>query len=470
MFLLNQFFPPDSAPTGQLLADVASQLAAEGQPVTVVCARPSYAGLARAVSRRDAAADPRLAAVRVVHTPAPPFGRSHAARLASWASYYAGALWRALRSESGVVLTLTTPPLLGVAGYLAHRLRRARHFIWEMDLYPDVAVALNTFRPGGLAERFTGLVADFTRRRADGIIVLGPCMRDRLIARGIPPHLIHVIHNWAPDGIRPRPMPPGPLTVLYSGNLGAAHDAHTIALAMRALGGAGAPACDPAPRPVQPRPSPVNGLYQGTASFVPPPSDANGLYQGTTSVVPIASKEDPGFSPCAPPRFRFVFAGGGPRRAGLERFCRDNAVANVEFLPYQDGERMAAHLAACHIGLVTQIPETLGCVVPSKTYPLMAAGRPILFIGPPESTPARIIDRFDCGWHLPPGDPEPLVDLLHLLADHPELVAEAGRRARHAYETHFTREIAVNKITEILTTPVARPLQAAALGSQPSDS
>jgi hypothetical protein len=43
-----------------------------------------------------------------------------------------------------------------------------------------------------------------------------------------------------------------------------------------------------------------------------------------------------------------------------------------------------------------------------------------------------------------------LIDLLQLLADHPELVWAAGRRARQAYETHFTRKIGVSRITAIL--------------------
>ena len=44
------------------------------------------------------------------------------------------------------------------------------------------------------------------------------------------------------------------------------------------------------------------------------------------------------------------------------------------------------------MGLVTQIPETLGAVVPSKTYGIMAAGRPVLYVGPRDATPARILE------------------------------------------------------------------------------
>jgi len=322
--LLNQFFPPDDAPTGQLLADVARKLAAEGHSVTVVCARTQYAD----ASRAGVLEAPGIAVRRL---PAASFGPDHFARLASYASFYAGALWCALLGpRQDAVLTLTTPPLLSLIGALMKLLRGARLFIWEMDVYPDIAVDLSVFRKGSLLERLVGWLADYSRRHADRIIALGPCMRGRLIARGMRPEKIAMAENWA-DGsaISPRPFPPDlPMVVLYSGNLGRAHDAHTIAEAMLRL------------------------------------SD---------------------------PRFRFVFAGAGPRKDRMEAYCRAKGIANVFCIPYRDRAFLAEHLGSCHIGLVTQHPATCGSVVPSKTYALMAAGRPFLFVGPAGGTPAQII-------------------------------------------------------------------------------
>src|ERR1019366_2243801 len=71
-------------------------------------------------------------------------------------------------------------------------------------------------------------------------------------------------------------------------------------------------------------------------------------------------------------------------------------------------------------------PKTLGSVVPSKTYGLMAAGRPILFIGPRHATPARIIAGFHCGWQVDPGDSEDVVALLERLAADPIRISLAG--------------------------------------------
>src|SRR6202041_237135 len=105
----------------------------------------------------------------------------------------------------------------------------------------------------------------------------------------------------------------------------------------------------------------------------------------------------------------------------------------AEFLPYQDQDALADHLGRCHVGLITQKPATCGTVVPSKTYALMAAGRPFIFVGPREATPARLIERFNCGWQIEPGDSSGLVGLLELLSANPELIYPAGERGRRAF-------------------------------------
>jgi catechol 2,3-dioxygenase-like lactoylglutathione lyase family enzyme len=65
---------------------------------------------------------------------------------------------------------------------------------------------------------------------AAGVIALGECMRARLGGK------VTVIGNWADSQeIRPLPFPEGALTVLYSGNLGLAHDVDTVLAAMKEL-------------------------------------------------------------------------------------------------------------------------------------------------------------------------------------------------------------------------------------------
>ncbi len=79
----------------------------------------------------------------------------------------------------------------------------------------------------------------------------------------------------------------------------------------------------------------------------------------------------------------------------------------------------------------------------------MAAGRPLLYIGPENSTPARHIHRFNSGWHIQPGDIDGLEHLLHHLNENRHLLAEAGMRARMAFDQSFDRPIAIARMLEV---------------------
>jgi colanic acid biosynthesis glycosyl transferase WcaI len=125
-------------------------------------------------------------------------------------------------------------------------------------------------------------------------------------------------------------------------------------------------------------------------------------------------------------------------------------LVNVLFLAYRDAADLVGHFASCHIGLVTQEDAALGCVVPSKCYPFLSAGRPFLFVGPAQATPALLIERYGCGWRIAPGDIDALTALLQRLAAEPELVRVAGRRARETFVNRYDRHAGVSRILSVL--------------------
>ncbi len=392
ILFINQFFWPDAAATGQFLEDLVRHLAANGHEITVIASGNRYAN-----SAASSAAPP----ARIVRVPGVPFARNVSGRALSYLSFFAGAFWKAFRvPRPDVVVTMTTPPLLSVIGETLQRLRGSRHFIWEMDLFPDAFVSLNAMREGGPADRLLGVIADHCRRRSHAVIALGTCMESRLLKRGVPAERIHIADNWA-DGDEIRSMPARQardLHLLYSGNLGLSHDIETIAAAMEAL-------------------------------------------------------RDDG-------RFRFSFAGGGARRVELEERYRGRPAENVAFLPYASRKDVSASLGKADIGLVTLKAECAGTVVPSKVYGLMAAGRPILFIGPPEASAARLVERHRCGWRIGNGDVGGLLALLEELDGNRDAVTAAGERARQAFDRHYDIRIGVDRISAILglsSSPYALP-------------
>jgi colanic acid biosynthesis glycosyl transferase WcaI len=379
--LLNLFFWPETVATSQILTEVVRSLGEEHE-VTVICGR----GGAKP-SGSEEGSEPNVEILRIHNSG---FGHSTLVRVASYITYLAGVIWHCcLLGRPDCIVTLTTPPVLSVIGGIFARLRGARHVIWEMDVYPDIATDIGYFKKGGITERISGAVLDWSRRRANVIIALGEEMKALLVARGIPEAKIHVAENWA-NGLEivPLPFPDGPLTVCYSGNLGLAHEVATIAAVVDRLA-----------------------------------NDA---------------------------RFRFIFAGGGPRRAQLESFCEERRIENVEFRSFCANAELGQSLAEGHVGLVTQISQTLGSVVPSKIYGIMAAGRPLLYIGPDKATPAQHIRHFGCGWRIEPGDADGAIRLLSRLHLNRQLLLNAGALGREAFVQNFDRPIGVGRILSII--------------------
>ena len=381
VLLMNQFFWPSDMATSQLLTDLARDMAAQGHTVEVIA---SGSGMEASTGT--------LPGITVHRIGGTTFKRSTLGRIVSYLSFYLGAVWRALNvTRPDAVLTLTTPPLLSLAGAAVKLLRGSRFFIWEMDVYPDVAVDLGYIRRGSAVEKIIGTLADWSRRHADGIIALGECMRERLMLRGIDGARIAVIDNWADSSeiqVQPHAAAPGPLRIVYSGNLGLAHDVNTV----------------------------VDAIHQLTNNQ----------------------------------EFRFIFAGGGARRPELAALARTDGTGTVTMTGSVPRSKLGDLLASGDIGLVTQRFDCCGSVVPSKVYGLLAAGRPILFIGPAAATPARIIRMHACGWHIDCGDSAALLKLLQHLAEHREEVVTAGIAARTALETHFDRPLGTQRIIDVL--------------------
>jgi glycosyltransferase involved in cell wall biosynthesis len=309
----------------------------------------------------------------------------------SWGSFLVLSACRLLLlRRTDIVVTMTTPPGLSIAAAILKRYLGARLWIWEMDVYPDVVVATGGLSSGSVATQFLQWIFTWSRCRADGVIVLGQCMKDRLITAGVPPEQIHIAQNWAGGYAIDRFLFPKmpPLRILYSGNLGMAHEVETI-----------------------------------------------------DKVLGILAAET---------HIQFVFAGGGAARPGLEQRCSAANIPNITFQSYGDTRTFAENLHSCHVGLVTLRNGCEGTVVPSKVYSLMSIGRPILFIGPKAATPALLVREHQCGWHFEPGNAIETSALLRLLATDPDRIAEAGRNAKQAFEKHYNLASGTTRLLQTL--------------------
>jgi glycosyltransferase involved in cell wall biosynthesis len=379
---VNQFFWPDVAATAQLLSDLAFDAAEDGWEVSALAGTAPYDVLGgRRLPVRET-----VRGVSIERLPTSPLRRGLARDGASYASFLARVASRALRSRRGdVVLTLSTPPFVAVAGWLARR--RGARFVYKVeDLYPDVAIALGAVRSRALATVLRR-ASRALLRSADAVVVLDDAMRARVERERGGERGLHVIPNWA-DGEAVRPsapsssafrtslgIPPGAVVFGYSGNLGRAHRFDALLEAARRL--------------ERRRPEAV-----------------------------------------------FLFTGGGSQQGLVAAAARTSR--NVLLRGFQPRERLGDVLAASDVHVVTLRPEVEGLLFPSKVAGVLAAGRPVLFLGDPGGALAREIREAGVGW-CAPHDPDAVETTIESIASDPEGRAEKGRAARAHFERRYAR-------------------------------
>lgn len=371
-------FEPDTAPTGTVMTRIVHELAARGHELHVVTSLPWYHSHAiepgwegRRV-RRDTVAWGTITRVD-------PFPGDDKRNLLRRAVGFAGfsvltgvTSWRG--GEVDAVIAMSPPLTLGLTGWSTHLVRRGPLVFNIQDVFPDAAV-----RTGAITNRWIIRAASVLERlsyhRAAAVTVLSEDLRRNVAAKMRPSKRgrVHVIPNFVDvDAIRP-----------------ARRDAP-----LRAELGIG-------DEPLV--------AYSGNVGFS---QSLDLLLHAARHLTEVT----------------FLISGEGSAKASLVE--QATGLTNVRFSPYQPAERLSELLGIADVHVVP-LRAGLGNVsVPSKTYSILAAGRPILASIDPDTEVPRILDASGAGVTVPPDDPERFTAALRdLLADPAALVARgaAGR-------------------------------------------
>ena len=390
---ISQVYVPDPAAVGQHLADAAEELARRGHSVTVYTSRAGYDDPSITYPARET-----IRGVDVRRLPLSSFGKgSILVRVIGGLAFIGQAGLRgAARRKVDAVVVSTSPPMASIGALIIGALRRAKVKYWVMDLNPDQVVALGVARPESISVRAFEWLNQRILRRADDVVVLDRFMADRVRGKRDVGERLKILPPW------PAEDPPAPVP----------HDANPF------------------------RAKHVSGdrivvMYSGNHG---PSNPLTTLLQAAKQV-----SDDK--------RLLFMFIGGGVGKKEVDEAVSPNVVS----LPYQPQGELQYSLGAADVHVVTVGDAIPGIVHPSKVYGAMAAGRPILLVGPDENHVADILADHHIGWHVRHGDVNEAVKVLREISAMPreELVA-MGHRAREVMDARGGKAQSVARLCDVL--------------------
>lgn len=381
VIFVNRVYWPASAATAQLLTDLAEGLAMRGWTVHVVATGENSA-------QRNGVTIHRTG-----------LGAHHQGLISRTLNYRrftraACARLAALLQPGDIVVPMTDPPLLGTAVARIAAAKGARVVHWIQDIYPEIAAAHFGFL-ASLA------LSPLTSRRnaawlgAAACVTLGEDMARLVSEQGVLRTNLAVVPNWAPRELH-TPAPAAEVAahrmrwglgdkfiVAYSGNLGRVHEFATLMATAERL------------------------------------------------------RDDPVIV--------FLFIGTGARFDEVAATARRLKLSNVRLLPPEPRSGLTTSLRAADAHLVTLRPGYARLVYPSKLAGVLAAGRPVLFVGPPDGEIARLVRQHECGAAIVPGGAAELAGSIRRLAAEPALRETQGARSRALYEQNFTGDAALDR-------------------------
>jgi glycosyltransferase involved in cell wall biosynthesis len=394
LLFVSQFIAKPDEPGQNRIFDFLQRVSRAGHDVRVVTCGVHYI---RATIDPELAtrkfAETRWGDVRVTKTYASPgFRAGIAARLRSYLTFAWYAFRACLRSDRpDAVMVSIQPMFVAPLAWLVARVRGVPFLLEVRDLWPDTAIALGAVR-SRIAVFLARRLEMFVYRSADHIVVIGPEMKRRIVAKGIPAERIEVI----PQGYQPVATPP--------------------------------PSRDEARR------------RAGFGSeFVVMFTGSYGLANNDTSTVLDAAARLR-----AEPGLLFVLVGDGDRKAEYVERCRREGLDNVRFLPMVPKNEVPGLLAAADACIMSLPPGDFWKIfLQNKIFDYLGSARPV--VAAVAGDQEDLLRESGGGLVVPPGDVEGLSECIRRLRADPELARRLGSSGAAYVRNHLLRDTLLDR-------------------------
>lgn len=310
--------------------------------------------------------------------------------------------WRGIHARNiDLIYAGSTPPTQGLlCGMVKKKLKVP--FIYNLqDIFPDSLVNAKMTKKGSVIWKIGRKIEDFTYSNADKIIVISEDFKRNIMEKGVPEEKIVVIPNWVDtDAVVPVKREENVLFerygldrskfyICYSGNVGHSQNLQLLLDAAKAI-----------------------------------QADL--------------------------PQVHFVIIGEGAAKETLAKLVEEEKLSNMTLLPFQPYEDIAHVFSLGDAGLIISKPGIGGSSVPSKTWSVMAAQRPVLASFDADSALAKLISETGCGIVAQAGEKDALVSAIRKLYEDADAARAMGQAGRTYVTENLGKALCTGKYVELM--------------------
>lgn len=413
ILFLDAYFEPEQIAFTHLENDLLEGLVNAGHEVEIVCPTPTRGVSEEVVQEYKNKKQETLynGHVHVNRFSAPQEGKNPIIRALRY-------FWCNLRTYQigkrveniDVVFANSTPPTQGwIAGKVAKKLKVP--FVYSLqDIFPESLVNAGMTKEGSLIWKIGRRVENKTYTNATRIITISDGFKKNLTNKDVDPQKVIVIPNWIDTSavydvprsdnkiIKKYKLDPGKFYICYSGNVGHSQNLELLVEVAEEL------------------------------------SETEKLIE-------------------------FVIIGEGAAKEQLKQMIEDKRIKNIHMLPFQPYEDIAHVFSLGDVGLIISKAGIGGSSVPSKTWSIMAAERPILVSFDKNSELSDLVNGIGCGLTCSPEDVESFIDAVIQLKENPELVTTMGKKGRKYLQDNLSKSVCTKEYRKIIEESVHTKLQ-----------
>ena len=315
-------------------------------------------------------------------------------------------LWKGLREKDvDCIYLASTPPIQGLLGAFIKKFRGIPFVYNLQDIFPDSLYNNGLANKGGILWKIGRVIENFTYEHADKIIVISEDFKKNIMAKGVPEEKIVVVYNWVDQNA----------VVNIDRENNKLFDKYNLDLSKFYI------------------------EYSGNI----------GLSQNMDMLLEVMEDLQDNY-----PDINLVLVGEGAYKAQVEKIVADKQLKNVVMLPFQPYEDISHVFSLGDVGLVISKPGTGAASVPSKTWSIMSASRPVL-ANFDENELKDILAGNECGIFTKAGDKDAFKQSIITLYENRELCKQYGKNGRQFVMDNLTREVGTQKYVDVINSVVA---------------